>query len=196
MSFIFWLHESSHSWAVPFYKFSNENNKIIKEHISMILAQLSEASHMWIYNFPLSLDGTTFSWFCSSQPFCISSWLQLEEKVSWTFFTIKLMSLNCLIWHRLSKHRREESVFITLKDSNILKPDVSVWQFRHLLGENQQMCSLFLAAWKIIDLSIVFLTAWKIIDLPIVSLELLAEDVLIYFTEEKNNCSSCVLICT
>jgi hypothetical protein len=54
-------------WRIPnFYKFTDEDNKITKEHISMFITQLGEAStmeHMKIRNFSLSLIGTTFHGF-------------------------------------------------------------------------------------------------------------------------------------
>jgi len=53
--------KASNGWKVPdFYRLSGEDNKI-REHISMFLAQLGEAStmeHMSIQNFSLSLTGT------------------------------------------------------------------------------------------------------------------------------------------
>jgi hypothetical protein len=56
-------------WKVAdFYKFSGEDNKTSKEHISMFIAQLGEASsmeHMRIRNFGLFLTNTAFSWYSS-----------------------------------------------------------------------------------------------------------------------------------
>lgn len=52
-----------HCWKVPeFFKFTVEDNKTTRQHISMFIVQLSEAStmeHMMIHNFSLLLTGAT-----------------------------------------------------------------------------------------------------------------------------------------
>jgi hypothetical protein len=65
--------KAPNGWRVPeFYKFNGEDNKSTMEHISLLLAQMGEASNLDFMNvrhFPLSLTGTTFSWF-TSLPVC------------------------------------------------------------------------------------------------------------------------------
>ena len=54
------------------------------------LAQLGEASSseaLAVRMFPLSLTGTTFSWFASLAPGSINSWLDLEKKFHEHFFS-------------------------------------------------------------------------------------------------------------
>jgi hypothetical protein len=79
------------SWRVPdFQKFSGNDSKSTTEHVSMFLAQLSEASaydFMKVRNFPLSLTSTTFAWFTSLPSCSISSWAKLEEKFHSHFYS-------------------------------------------------------------------------------------------------------------
>jgi hypothetical protein len=73
-----------------FIKFSGEDSRSTREHASQYLAQLGEASSseaLAVHMFPLSLTGTTFSWFASLAHGSINSWLDLEKKFHEHFFS-------------------------------------------------------------------------------------------------------------
>ena len=75
------------------------------------LAQLGEASSseaLAVHMFPLSLTGTTFSWFASLAPGSINSWLDLEKKFHEHFFS---GSNELKLSHLISvKQQRDESI--------------------------------------------------------------------------------------
>jgi hypothetical protein len=54
--------------------------------------------------FPLSLSGTTFTWFISFAPNYIFTWAQLEQKKIINTFTLSILSLDYHILLPLSKN--------------------------------------------------------------------------------------------
>jgi hypothetical protein len=72
-----------------FSKFSGDDGKIILEHIGQFILQYVEASAndaLKLRMFPLSLSGTTFTWFTSLAPNYIFTWAQLEQKFHKYFY--------------------------------------------------------------------------------------------------------------
>ena len=73
-------------WSLPdFYKFSGDDNKSTMEHVSLLFAQMGEASTMDFMNvqhFPLSLTGTAFAWFTSLPACTIGSWALVRPLAS------------------------------------------------------------------------------------------------------------------
>jgi predicted P-loop ATPase len=79
--------------------------------VSQYLAQLGEDSSseaLVVHMFPVSLTGTTFSWFASLAPSSVNSWLDLEKKFHEHFFSssneLKLSHLTSV------KQQRDEPV--------------------------------------------------------------------------------------
>jgi hypothetical protein len=71
-------------YRVPeFAKFSGEDGKTTLEHVSQFILKCGEANAndaLKLRIFPLSLSGTTFTWFTSLAPNSIFTWAQLEQK--------------------------------------------------------------------------------------------------------------------
>ena len=73
-----------------FIKFSGEDSRSTREHVSQYLPQLREATlvdALKVCMFPLSLTRTAFSWFASLAPGSINSWYDLEKKFHERFFS-------------------------------------------------------------------------------------------------------------
>ena len=73
-----------------FVKFSGEDNRSTREHISQFFAQLGELADKEAFRirlFSLSLTGTTFAWYASLPPNSINAWVELEQKFHDHFFT-------------------------------------------------------------------------------------------------------------
>jgi peptide methionine sulfoxide reductase MsrB len=73
-------------------KFNGEDNRTTWEHVSQHLAQLGEVGSidaLKVHLFPLSLTGTTFSWFSSLSSNSIDSWEQLERKFHDHFYSLE-----------------------------------------------------------------------------------------------------------
>jgi hypothetical protein len=110
-------------WKVPdFNKFSGDDSKSTMEHISMLLAQLGEASaydFMKVHNFSLSLTGTAFAWFTSLPACSIGSWAELEKKFHSNFYIgiheTKLSHLASI------RQGRDESIFDFVKQFREIK---------------------------------------------------------------------------
>jgi hypothetical protein len=94
-----------------FIKFSGEDNRSTREHVSQYLAQLGEASSseaLAVRMFPLSLIGTTFFMVCFIGSSSINSWYDLEKKFHEHFFS---GSNELKLYHLTSvKQPRDESV--------------------------------------------------------------------------------------
>ena len=77
-------------FKVPdFVKFSGNDNKSTREHISQFLAQLGdladrEAFRIWLFS--LSLTGSAFAWYSSLPPNSIGTWDEMEAKFHDHFF--------------------------------------------------------------------------------------------------------------
>jgi len=72
-----------------FVKFSGNDNKSTREHISQFLAQLGdladrEAFRIWLFS--LSLTGSAFAWYSSLPPNSIGTWDEMEAKFDDHFF--------------------------------------------------------------------------------------------------------------
>jgi hypothetical protein len=69
-------------YRVPeFSEFSGEDGKTTLEHVGQFILQCGETSSndaLELRMFPLSLFGTTFTWFTSLAPNSIFTWAQLE----------------------------------------------------------------------------------------------------------------------
>jgi hypothetical protein len=115
-------------YKVPdFAKFNGVDSKTTWEHVSQYLAQLGEAGNsdpLKVRLFPLSLTGTTFSWFSALPYGSINTWYHLEKNFT-TIFIVVIMSLSCHILHRLSKSMMNRSP-ITSRGLGILRIDVIV----------------------------------------------------------------------
>jgi hypothetical protein len=73
-----------------FAKFSGEDGKITLEHVGQFILQCGETSAndaLKLRMFPLSLSGTTFTWFTSLAPNSIFTWAQLELKFHEYFYS-------------------------------------------------------------------------------------------------------------
>jgi hypothetical protein len=104
-----------------------EDGKTTLEHVGQFILQCAEASAnntLKLRIFPLSLSGTTFTWFTSLAPNSVFTWAQLEQNLMNTF-TLMIPRLDCLILPPLSK-----SIIslppITLGDLWILGIDVLI----------------------------------------------------------------------
>ena len=77
--------------CVPdFVKFSGDDNRSTREHISQYIAQLGEAGSsksLRVRLFSLSLTGMAFSWFSSLALNAIHSWDELEQKFHDYFYS-------------------------------------------------------------------------------------------------------------
>jgi hypothetical protein len=85
-----WAPSPANFQLPDFIKFSGEDNRSTREHVSQYLAQLGEASSsaaLTVRMFSLSLTGIAFSWFASLAPGLINSWLNLEKKFHEHFFS-------------------------------------------------------------------------------------------------------------
>jgi hypothetical protein len=78
-------------YRVPeFSKFSGEDGKTTIEHVGQFILQYDDASAndvLKLRMFPLSLSGTTFTWFTSLAPNSIYTWAQLEQKFHEYFYS-------------------------------------------------------------------------------------------------------------
>jgi hypothetical protein len=66
-----------------FSMFSGEDGKTTLEHVGQFILQCGGASandELKLRMFPLSLSGTTFTWFTSLAPNSVFTWSQLEQK--------------------------------------------------------------------------------------------------------------------
>ena len=115
-------------YRIPdFVKFSGDGTKTTWEHISYYLAQLgeiSESKELKIRLFPLSLTGTTFSWFSSLPHGSILAWHHLEQKFHDHFYSgdneLKMSHLTSV------KEKNDELVSDYVKRFRDKKPDVIV----------------------------------------------------------------------
>ena len=72
-----------------FIKFIGEDSRTTLKHVSQFNVQMriySSIEHLKIRMFPLSLSGTTFSWFSALSPNSIQIWSQLEHKFHEHFY--------------------------------------------------------------------------------------------------------------
>ncbi len=78
-------------YKVPdFSKFSGQDNVSTYEHVSRFLAQCGEASAvdaLRVRLFPLSLSGSTFTWFSSLPYNSVNSWADLEKQFHSYFYS-------------------------------------------------------------------------------------------------------------
>jgi hypothetical protein len=77
-------------FRIPDSKFTGEDGRSTFEHVGQFLAQCSEVGTSDVFRvklFPLSLSGTTFTWFTSLAPNSISTWAQLEQKFHEYFYS-------------------------------------------------------------------------------------------------------------
>jgi hypothetical protein len=66
-----------------FVKFTGDDARTTHEHIGQFLTQVNDVGVMDVHRvclFPLSLSGTTFSWFTSLAPNTVDTWQSLEQK--------------------------------------------------------------------------------------------------------------------
>jgi hypothetical protein len=79
------------SYRVPdFCKFSGDDGKTTLEHVGQFILLCGEASAndaLKLRMFPLSLPGTTFTWFTSLAPNSIFTWAHLEQKFHEYFYS-------------------------------------------------------------------------------------------------------------
>jgi hypothetical protein len=69
--------------VLEFSKFSGDDVRTTIEHVGQFILQYGEAGAndmLKLRMFPLSLSGTTFTWFTSLAPNSIFTWAQLEQK--------------------------------------------------------------------------------------------------------------------
>ena len=80
-----------HGFRMPeFVKFSGEDNRSTREHVSQFVAQLGEAADNDVFRvrlFSLSLTGTAFAWYAALPPNSINSWADMEQRFHEHFFT-------------------------------------------------------------------------------------------------------------
>jgi hypothetical protein len=78
-------------YKVPdFLKFSRQDNVSTYEHVSRFLAQCGEASAvdaLRVILFPLSLSGSTFTWFSSLPYNSVHGWANLEKQFHSYFYS-------------------------------------------------------------------------------------------------------------
>jgi len=73
-----------------FVKFSGEDNRSTREHVSQFVAQLGEVADKEAFRvrlFSLSLTCIAFAWYASLPPNSINSWAEMEHKFHEHFFT-------------------------------------------------------------------------------------------------------------
>ena len=72
-----------------FVKFSGEDNRSTREHVSQFVAQLGEVADNDVFRvrlFSLSLTGTAFAWYAALPPNSINSWADMEQRFHEHFF--------------------------------------------------------------------------------------------------------------
>jgi hypothetical protein len=92
--------------VLEFSKFSGDNGKTTLEHVGQFILQCGEASAndaLKLRMFPLSLNGTVFTWFTSLAPNSILTWAQLKQKFH-EYFILAILRFDYHILLPLSKN--------------------------------------------------------------------------------------------